>query len=258
MRILVCVKQVPDTESVIEIDAAGLWIQETEKIVYRMNRFDEYALEEAVRIRESASGVTIDALSVGPERVRATVTKALEKGADNGIHIACDGNGYQSPVRIAAAIATYARPLAYDLIFTGIMAEDDMQCQVGPMLAELLGLPSAPSVISETLEPTRDIIHVECEMEGGIREQLSLSLPCLLSIQSGINRPRYPALSNVLRAKKQELITVDAKTLALPEGREVMRGVFYPEKPSRGIILEGTSEEKAEKLLRILYEKSFL
>lgn len=258
MRILVCVKQVPDIESILEIDTAGMWIQETGKVVYRMNRYDEYALEEAVRIKETVSGVTVDALSVGPERVRTTVTKALEKGADNGIHIALDGNGYQSPFRIASAIADYARPRAYDLLFTGVMAEDDMQCQVGPMLAELLGLPSAPAVISETLEPSRETVHVECEMEGGIREQLSLTLPCLLSIQSGINRPRYPSLSNVLRAKKQELITVDANTLALPEPREIMKGLSYPEKPSYGIILEGTPEEKAEKLLRILYEKSLL
>ncbi len=258
MRILVCIKQVRDTESPVEISGDSVWISEEGPIVFRMNRYDEFALEEAVLIREALGDVIVDALSVGPARFSSTLKKSLEKGAASGIHILYDHEGYCPPSLIAALIADYARDKDYDLILTGVMAEDDMQCQVGPLVAAHLGLPCAVSVVRETINPAEKTITVECEMEGGINETIRIPIPCLLTIQSGINRPRYPSLSNVLRAKEQKLITINADNPVTPGTPERLIAVSYPERGTGGVIIGGTAEEKAEQLLAILHEKSLV
>lgn len=258
MRILVCVKQVPDTESPLSIDEDSLWIREDDRIAFRMNRYDEYALEEAVLIRESLVDVTVDAITAGPSRAASVLKKSLERGAANGIHIVRETPGYCPPALTASLLADYARNNCYDLILTGVMAEDDMQCQVGPLLAARLGLPCAVSVVRESISLVGRTITVECEMEGGVAETVILPLPCLLTIQSGINRPRYPSLSNVLRAKEQELFRIfpegDAATFSI----EKALSLSYPVKSTHGTIIEGSTEEKAEKLLTLLHEKSLL
>ncbi|MDY7002004.1 MAG: electron transfer flavoprotein beta subunit/FixA family protein, partial [Thermodesulfobacteriota bacterium] len=166
--------------------------------------------------------------------------------------------GYQSPFITAARIASYAQDKAYDLILTGVMAEDDMQGQVGPILAELLNLPWATSVILAQVRPNRGTVSVEREIEGGRRDMLSLELPALLTIQTGINKPRYPSLSNLLRAKKQKPETIDAAELNAVEGREELVRVGYPQKSRSGLVLSGGRQEKAAALFRILREKSFI
>jgi electron transfer flavoprotein beta subunit len=258
MKILVCVKQVPDTDSAIEIDAARRWIREHDLIDFRMNRYDEYALEEAVLMREAFGDVTVDALSVGPARVFAVLKKSLEKGADNAMHILLEKNDYCSPALVADLIADHVRRDSYDLIFTGVMAEDDMQCQVGPRIAARLGLPCAVSVVKETINREDRTIRAECELEGGITETILVPVPCVLTIQSGINRPRYPSLSNVLRAKKQEVLRLQPDAAFLSQALERVVSVAYPEQLSKGIVISGTPEQKAEKLLAILHEKSLL
>lgn len=258
MKILVCVKQVPDTESPLTIDDASRWIREDDRITFRMNRYDEYALEEAVLIREAFGDVTVDAVSMGPARVSAVLKKSLEKGAAGGFHIVRESAGYCSPSVTASLIADYARSNFYDLIFTGVMAEDDMQCQVGPLIAARLGLPCAVSVVKESISRADKTITVECEIEGGAAETVILPMPCLCTIQSGINRPRYPSLSNVLRAKEQELVRIVPEEGGASPATETALSLSYPHKSSRGTIIEGTTEQKAEKLLAILHEKSLL
>ncbi|MBN1495181.1 MAG: electron transfer flavoprotein subunit beta/FixA family protein [Spirochaetes bacterium] len=257
MKILVCLKQVPDPEANIEIDSTRGWICESDGIAYRMNLYDEYALEEAVLIRESLGDASVDVISVGSERAAAVLKKGIEKGATNGIHIILDRDRYRSPGLIARLIADYARDRGYDLILAGVMAEDDMQCQVGPLIASYLGLPCAVSVVREKIGDNRSEIDVDCELEGGVNETLILPLPCLLTIQSGINRPRYPSLSNVLRAKEQALTMLSAGTV-LSGQVETVVSICYPESAVKGTIIKGTPEQKAEKLLDILHEKSLL
>jgi electron transfer flavoprotein beta subunit len=256
MKILVCVKQVPDSEGIITIDESTGWINFEGH--YRMNRFDEFALEEALRIREKMHVESIDALSVGPARAESTIRKALEMGASRGIHILTDKSEDISAFETASLIASYAKKEVYDLILAGVMAEDDMRSQVGPMIAEMLAFPSATSVIYEEMDPGKRTLFAEREIEAGKRECLEMKLPALLTIQSGINRPRYPALSNVLRARKQELTTLSAHTLEKPEKRERIVALRYPEAPSKGIFLEGDGQEKAGSLIQILHEKSIL
>ncbi|MEA3470837.1 MAG: electron transfer flavoprotein subunit beta/FixA family protein [Thermodesulfobacteriota bacterium] len=256
MKILICIKQVPDPEGIITIGESASWIDFEGP--YRMNRFDEFALEEALRIREQISVESIDALSVGPARAESTIRKALETGASRGIHILTEDSDDISAFETASLIASHCRKESYDLILAGVMAEDDMRSQVGQMIAEMLGYPSASSVIYEEIDPEKGTLFAEREIEAGKRECLEMKLPALLTIQSGINRPRYPALSNVLRARKQEITTIPSHTLHKPEKRERIVTLQYPEATSKGIFLEGDVKEKARALIQILHERSII
>jgi electron transfer flavoprotein beta subunit len=256
MKILVCVKQVPDSEGIITIDDAGTWIRF--EGTCRMNRFDEFALEEALRIREKINVETIDALSVGRREVSSTIRKALEMGASGGIHIVTEDEGYLSPFDVASLIASFAGDRGYDLILTGVMAEDDMQSQVGQMTAEMLGYPCASSVIYEEIQPGKGSLYAEREIAAGERECLEMTLPAVLTIQSGINRPRYPSLSNVMRARTQKIETIKAFSVKGLEKREKIIALRKPEVISKGVFLKGEQQEKARTLLKILHEKSIL
>lgn len=258
MKILVCVKQVPFQDSPLEIDEDICWIHDHEDVAYCMNRYDEYAIEEALLLSESFADITVDAVSVGPDRVSKTLRKALAFGARKGVHILTRSEKPLSPFETASLIASYAQKENYDLVFTGVMAEDDMQCLVGPMLANCLSIPCQTAAIKTTLDLDAKKIRVQSEVEGGFYETSMLTLPALVTVQSGINIPRYPALSNVLRSKSQKLIVLDPDSLCPVSPREVLSGISLPEKPNKGMILSGLPEEKADQLLAILHEKSFL
>lgn len=264
MKILVCVKQVLDPDGPVRIDTAGRGIEAVPGASFRMNRFDEYALEEALRIREAFPGTHIDALSVGPERCSRTVRRALELGADEGIHLLLGDECYRTPFEIASLIGQYAGRNDYDLVLTGFMAEDDMQAQVGPMLAEMLGYPWATAVMAVRWPLFPGTILVERELESGRREVLEIRLPALITVQSGINLPRYPALSHVLRARSRALVTIPVSrqcqepVTSWPEPRERIAALTEPAPEKTGLILSGTPGEKAEKLLRLLQERALL
>ncbi len=261
MKILVCVKQVRDMETLPSLDHRGRWIEEQDTAVFRMNRFDEFSLEEALRIKERFSGridVSVDSVSVGPESVRLTLKKSLALGADHGFHIRVEEAGYISPFDTATLIAAFAGKGAYDLILTGIMAEDDMASLVGSLIAEILGYPCATAVIYQEIKGEGRRIDVEREIEAGRREYLQLNLPAVLTVQSGINSPRYSSLSNVMRARDQEIPTIPAEQLAAMQKTEQVTALFYPEMTSRGKILRGTPREKAQALLKVLHEKSLI
>jgi electron transfer flavoprotein beta subunit len=258
MKILVCVKQVPESEIPIHIDDTGGWIDRDAITEFRMNRLDEYALEEALLIKASLSDARIDVITVGPDSCDAVVRRAIGMGADSGIHIRSESDGYQSPWEVAAAIAGFAHDQDYDLILAGAMSEDSMQGQVGPMLAASLGCGWATSVIFEKIASDRKSIYVEREIEGGHRDALELRLPALITIQSGINTPRWPSLSNLLRANSQELETIALDDLVRIQPREHPAAVVYPQKSRAGLILSGSRSEKAAALLAVFREKSFL
>ncbi|HOW81275.1 MAG TPA: electron transfer flavoprotein subunit beta/FixA family protein [Spirochaetota bacterium] len=257
MKILVCIKEIIDPESPLALSEDGAVVQD-KNTSYRMNRYDEFALEEAVQIKERAPGTTVTAITVGQLRSSEMLRRALGKGADDAIHIVTGTRFLIPPKKTARLIADYARNKNFDLIFTGVMSEDGMYCQTGPMIASMLGIPFAVSVISEALDHLKGSVAVECEIEGGIRERAAVSLPCLLAVQSGINRPRYPSLSNVLRAKTQEITKIVARDHELSATGSPAGLLGYPPQPDRGVMLEGSREEKAEKLAAILHEKGFV
>jgi electron transfer flavoprotein beta subunit len=258
MKILVCVRQVPESDASIRIDADAGWIQTADISGFKMNRLDEFAIEEAVLIKEAAAHTIVDAVTVGPDRSAEVIKRSIGMGVDSGIHILTESEKYQSSFEIAAWIAEYARDRYYDLILTGAMSEDNMQGQVGPMIAARLGLPWATSVILEKIAVDRKTVYVEREIEGGSRAALELPLPAVLTIQSGINTPRYPSLSNLLRANRTALEIIPAGDFAKGSSPEVIVQLAYPQKARSGTVLNGTEEEKAMQLVRILREKALL
>ena len=288
MKILVCVKQVPDIDHVIVKTGQDGAVSVDGFSGYRINRFDEFAVEEAIRIKAAMDNVTIDVLTVGPPRAGEVLKRACGMGADRSVHINAQPDPYVSPFTTARAIADYARGKSYSLILTGTMSEDMMNGQVGPMVAAFLDLPCATQVISQGFVPAPprrgadapdktdkteemnktveidksdkpDAIDVEREIEGGSREMLRIGLPAVLAVQTGINEPRYPALSSLLRANKQKAEAIDAN---VPEaGRknpDDMVGMAVPEKRRAGFCLEGSAAEKAEALLSMLRDKGIL
>jgi len=255
MRILVCIKQVPDTEANPEITGDSLRIKE-ENIAFRMNRYDEYALEEALLIKETIPGTTVDVITAGPERASSVLIKGLETGADNAFHIKCT-DYHLSSAETASLISDFASDKNYDLIFTGVMSEDAMQCTTGPMLASLLSMPFAVSIIKSSIDYNDKTITVESELEGGCIETIILSMPCLITVQTGINQPRYPSLSGKMRAKGIKPVVIE------PESSEMILSktaytLSYPDSGVKGTTITGTLEEKADKLIQILHEKGLL
>ncbi len=258
MKLLVCVKQVIDPDMSLRIDESGRWMSTDYTPRFQMNRFDEFAVEEAVSIKENHADVRVEVLSVGPTRVLAAIERAVGMGADRGIRVAFEEQGFISPRRIAAWISAYAADRGYDIVLTGIMSEDCMQGMVGPMIAETLNRPWASSVISLRIELETGTLYVEREIERGRREELRMLPPAVLSLQTGINKPRYPSLSNLLRAKKQAVETVAADTLPDPVELENLVRIKKPVRRRDGVVLEGTTRDKAAGLAAILRERALI
>jgi electron transfer flavoprotein beta subunit len=260
LKILVCVKQVLSQDGPIEIDPSdpsGRSLFAGNLPLYALNRFDEFALEEALRVKDVFPATNLHALTVGPARAEAVLRRALGMGANHGIHLLTEEGGEPTPFQISSWIAAQTGTCAYDLILTGVLAEDDLEGLVGPLIAERLGLPCVASVVSFRVSPEQKRVEAEKEVEGGRREKWRLLLPAVLTIQSGINKPRYPSLSHVLRARKQALEIIAA---ALPgeEPRQSLVRYVLPEKIRSGLVLTGNPEEKADRLTRTLGEKGLL
>jgi len=258
MRLLVCVKQVPESEAGVTIDEDAQWVKIHGTSAFRMNHFDECAVEAAVQIKEAFPGTTIHILSVGPERSEAVIRRAIGMGADHGTHMVTPGDGFVDPSVLAGWMATLSEASGADLIFCGAMSEDMMQGQVGPLMAEYLSLPCATAVVHVKIMPAGEGVHVEREIEGGYREAVVLQLPALLTIQTGINQPRYPSLSNLLRANKLKLNTLHVGVTDESFPLQGVKQVTLPRKLRAGVFLEGSISRKAEQLLSILSDKSFL
>jgi electron transfer flavoprotein beta subunit len=258
MKILVCIKQVLSKEGLLEIDPSGSSITSGRSPLFQLNSYDEYALEAALQMKESFPGTSMDVLSVGPARVDSVLRRGLGMGADAGIHLLTEEGAVPDPFQVSSWIAAWIRQRSYDLILTGFLSEDDQEGQVGPLIAELLGWPCSSSVMALELFPDRQQAQVEREVESGFREKWRLALPAVCTVQSGINRPRYPVLSHVLRARKQSLECLPVASLEAADGRRILVRYTYPEKVRAGLALEGTPREKAERLAAIFLEKGLL
>lgn len=258
MRILVCVKQVPDLEQVTVGGAAGAPVSIGGAAADRMNRFDEFAVEAALQLKERIAETAVDVVSVGPEAIRAVVRRAIGMGADRGILLLTDDGSDPGPADVARRIARLAGQRPYDLILTGAWSEDGMNGQVGPMTAALLDLPCATQVMAFQMDADRRVAAIEREIEAGARERLELRLPALLALQSGINRPRYPSLSNLLRANRQSVERIAADGPAEDRDPVVCLEFRRPPRTRAGQVLEGRPEEQAERLIAVLREKALI
>lgn len=249
MKILVCIKQVPDMESKFKLDAAETWYSDQD-LAWRMNEYDEFAVEQAVQLKEQTGGELV-VLSLGPDRVREALKKALAMGADRGVHLLDAESHTRDPFAIASAIADYARGESFDAIFTGLQSQDRGSAQVGLMLAEQLGINAISTIVSFSCDGTA--VTVGRELEGGLKAVVKTSLPALFTCQLGLNTPRYPTLPNIMKAKKKEIATPGFQTV---DSLSRTLKVAYPEKQGQGLILEGDPGEIADQLLAILKEKT--
>lgn len=253
MKILVCIKQVPDMEAKFKIAGDGAWY-DTADLAWRMNEYDEYAVEQAVRLREQEQGSDLTVLSIGSDRVKETMKKALAMGCDRGVHIADESVASKEPSQIAGIIAEFAKDKNYDLIFTGMQSQDRGSAQVGIMTAELLGLPSISTVVDFSFAAGK--IEAKRELEGGVKAKVSAQSPAVVTCQLGLNTPRYPTLPNIMKAKKKEMLSVPVAGLLQGEARQATERMFIPEKKGGGLILEGEGAALADQLIAILKDKT--
>ncbi|MGW8157930.1 MAG: electron transfer flavoprotein subunit beta/FixA family protein [Desulfoprunum sp.] len=252
MNILVCIKQVPDMESKFKVNGEGNWY-DSAGLAWRMNEYDEYAVEQAVQLKEQAGG-DLTVLCIGPERVKETMKKALAMGCDRGVHVADDDSYKKDPFSIASIIAEHAKTKSYDVIFTGLQSQDRGSAQVGVLTAESLGIPSVTTIVG--FEFANGTITVKRELEGGVKAVVKLPVPALVTCQLGLNTPRYPTLPNIMKVKKKELITVAVADLLKESALEETQALYFPEKKGGGLVLEGDIGEMADKLIKILKEKT--
>jgi electron transfer flavoprotein beta subunit len=254
MKILVCIKQVPDMESGFRLNAEGTWYDDRD-LAYRMNEYDEYAVEQAVQLKEQLGGqADISVLSVGPARVSEALKKALAMGADRGVHIQDDLAWQRDPWQIASLIAAFAAGKGFDLVLTGMQSQDRGSAQVGPLLAELLGCACVTTVIGFALEG--DTATVRRELEGGLKAVVRFKLPGVVTCQLGLNTPRYPTLPNIMKAKKKELLVIPVQDLLTTEAVAVTTSFYPPAKKGSGLVLEGDVATLVDQVIGILKEKT--
>ena len=258
MNILVCVKQVPEAEAQVHIDDDGRWITLGAGTEYRMNRFDECAVEAAIQIKEKFADTHIHVLSIGPQRAETVIRRSIGMGADDGTHTVTSDDAFADPFTLATWSAGCPQAQAADLILCGAMSEDLMQGQVGPLMAAMLGLPCTTSVIDIAIEPKERSIRVDREIEGGYRQTMVLSLPAVVTIQTGINRPRYPALSKLLRANRLPLEVFQADQMEPIPNLQKADKLRPPRKTRDAVFLEGSCKDKAEQLITMLSNRSLL
>ena len=252
MNILVCIKQVPDMESKFKVGAEGRWYDSAD-LAWRMNEYDEYAVEQAVQLKEK-SGADLTVLCIGPDRVKETMKKALAMGCDRGVHVADDASHTKDPFSIASIIAEFAGAKSFDVVFTGMQSQDRGSGQVGVLVAEMLGIASITTIVDFAFDNTT--ITAKRELEGGVKASVSCAAPALLTCQLGLNTPRYPTLPNIMKAKKKELLSVPVADLCKVSALSETASLYLPEKKGGGLILEGDVGDLADKLIKILKEKT--
>lgn len=235
MKIAVCIKRVPDTETRIKIAADGRSLDES-GVKFVLNPYDEYAVEEALRRREAGGGGAageVVVIALGPDPVQETIRTALAMGADRGVHLKTDQRA-ADPLAVARALVAELQGGGYDVIFFGKLAVDDYHHAVGPMVAELLGLPCVSAVARLELHEGKGT--AEREVEGGV-EVVEFPLPAVLTADKGLNEPRYPALKGIMAAKKKPL-EIKPVTLAAG-GLDVLELALPPERKPGRIVGEG-------------------
>ena len=255
MNIIVCVKRVPSTQEVdLVIDESKKDVQK-DNLVYVINEWDNYAIEEAVLLKEKLGGM-VTAITIGVEDDEDVLRRCLAMGADKAIRIDQGDHDLDSFV-ISRIVAAVIKGLEYDLVLTGVQADDDNNSMVGIMLAEHLGLAHAAVVIS--VEPEGDTATIRTELEGGITEVSKIRFPALLSIQTGINEPRYVSIMGLRKAAQKELNVVSVDELGLTEDDllrwTIIEEVFLPPETEGAEIIAGDPSMVAEEILRIIKEK---
>jgi electron transfer flavoprotein beta subunit len=254
MKIFVCLKQVPDTETRIQVKADRSGIEET-GVKWVMNPYDEYAVEEALKLKEAKGAGTVTVITVGPKtRTTEALRTAMAMGADDGIVI--DSPDYLDPFLTAKALAgAIKKEGSFDLIFAGKLAIDDNAASVPQILAEALGVPHVTVASKFTAGPP---VTVEREVEGGSREIFEVTGPCVVAANKGLNTPRYASLPGIMKAKKKPLKELTLADTGVQSGQIRVRLKDFqlpPEKPKVKMIA-GDSAAQAKETVRLILEEA--
>jgi len=254
MKILVMVKQVPDTATQVKVGSDPRAI-DTAGVTWIVSPYDEYAVEEGLRIKEKRGAGEVVAVSLGPDRVKEVLRSCLAMGADRAIHLLDPAWEAADSLTTARALAAVIKQEAPALALFGRQAIDDDMGSVGAQVAELLGWPCASWIMEEAVDEAGKTVRVGRQVEGGL-EVFDLPLPTVVSAQKGLNEPRYPTLKGIMGAKKKQIRDVKAADLALsPEapGLSVMKLEALPPRPP-GRIIPGEPAEAVKELVRALRE----
>lgn len=255
MNIIVCVKNVPFTQEVdLVLDASKQDVKK-DNLVYVINEWDNYAIEEAVRIKEETGG-NVTAVTLGKEEDEEVLRRCLAMGADEAIRIET-GDLRPDASMTAAMLAAVVKTLPHDLVFTGVQSDDFNNGITGSLMAERLGLAHA-SVVNG-LKPSDGKARITVELEGGEDEMSQVTLPALFAIQTGINEPRYVSIMGIRKASKKEIKVIDAKGLGLSEADLqpglIMEEMFLPPETEGAEMLQGDAASLADQIIGIIREK---
>jgi|TARA_B100000315_G_scaffold110593_1_gene101477 electron transfer flavoprotein beta subunit len=249
MKIAVLVKQVPGSESALPISGDMTWIEESQ-ISYVMNPPDNFAIEEALLIKEKMGEGEVVVVSMGPDRVQKVIREGLAKGADRSIHLEEDGQIETDPISIAKSFATVLKDENFDLILSGLQSDDTGMGQTGVLLGEFLGMSTA--TLAMEIEVQADFIRVKRELESGWFQWVKLPLPASISIQSGLNTPRYPSLKGIMGAKKKEIKSISASEHQTGMSLQTITKVFVPQTTKRTEMIEGDPDSAVARIVEIL------
>jgi electron transfer flavoprotein beta subunit len=249
LKIIICLKQVPARDSILKLNKAGTWI-ETADMSFEINEPDIFALEEGLRLKEKHGGEVV-IVSLGPARAQQSIKEALAKGADRALHLddpLFEGLDSTGVARVLARVMESEKP---DLVLTGLQSDDFGFAQTGVLLAEMAGL--AHSTIIMEIQVSEQTLRVKRELEAGWFQWIDMKLPALLTIQSGINKPRYATLKGIMAAKSKPIRKLGAADLGFkPENlspRQKLLKVYLPVKKVKTEFLQGGAKEIAAQLV---------
>ncbi len=247
MNIVVLCKQVPDTESRIKLTGDGSGF-DMDGIKWILNPYDEYAVEEALKIKEAGKADKVTVVSLGPDRIVEAVRSALAMGADDAVHLKVDER-LGDPLAVAKALAAAVKDLDYGLVLSGCRAVDEDMFAVPGMVAELLGIGQAHEV--SKLEIEGDKVKAFRDIEGGAKQVVEGSAPMLVTCTKGINEPRYASLPGIMKAKRKPVNAMDAQ---VGDAKCRIVACTLPEERQAGKVFEGV--EKVAEVVKLLREEA--
>jgi electron transfer flavoprotein beta subunit len=262
LDIIVCVKHVPETaEAELKIDATGRAIERT-GLVFDINEWDDYALEEAVRMKEKQGG-TVTAVTVGAEDSDSTLRKCLARGADKAVRLTDPKFEGSDSYAIARILHSVIKTIHFDVILCGVQSGDGGYAMLGPILAEMLGIPHATMV--KKIELGTGSAKINSELEGGLEEQIEIRLPALLAVQTGINEPRYVSIMGIRKAMQKEIKLMTLADTGLTENEVGPAGswikldkMYVPPVEKQAEFLKGSPDEVATRITEILKSRGLV
>ena len=246
MKIAVLVKQVIGSESALKISSDQKWIDES-NATFVMNPPDNYAIEEAMQIKEKLGDGEVVIVSMGPQRVQKVIREGLSKGADRGIHIETQESKNIDPLEIAKNICNSIEQENFDLILSGLQSDDTGMGQTGVLIGELLNMSTATLAIETDID--QETIKVKRELESGWFQWVTLDSPASVSIQSGINQPRYPSLKGIMGAKKKEIKVIAA---SIEDSKQDLDKIFVPQKSKETEVIDTDVDASVDRIVDIL------